>query len=99
MRLGLLAARKTIDLIRGGCGLVVSEIAPLRRAAHKQIGVPAEWIPPVAKANRGDALVGLRSYFRRMGFERLGPSGHYATSTTQVTPSGEELLRPKESEE
>lgn len=100
LKLGLLVARKVIDILGNGCGLVVSEISPLRRPAHKQLGVPADWIPaPETKAARKAAPVRLRSYFRQMGFERLGRTPYYAVSTSQVTPSGEELLNPQTSGE
>jgi hypothetical protein len=40
LRLGLLAARKMVDLVGGGCGLVVSHIAPLRDDAYDMLRVP-----------------------------------------------------------
>jgi hypothetical protein len=95
LRLGLLAVRKLVDLLGGGVGLVVSEIAPLRSRAHKQLRVPADWLP----RHRTDeewkaATVGLRRYFRRMGFRRLGRTPYYALSLTQNAPSATELLGP-----
>ncbi len=100
LKLGLLVARKVIDLLGGGCGLVVAELSPLRRAAHQQLRVPADWIPaPETKEGRRAAPVKLRSYFRQMGFVRLGRTPYYAMSTTQVTPSSEELLKPRTVEE
>lgn len=96
LRLGLLVARKMIDLLGGGCGLVVSQISPLRRAAHRDLGVPAKWIPaPRSEAAKKAAPVRLRGYFRQMGFERLGRTPYYVLSTTQRTPGGEELLNPR----
>ena len=44
LKLGLLAVRKLVDLLGGGVGLAVSEIAPLRADAHKQLRVPADWL-------------------------------------------------------
>jgi hypothetical protein len=45
LKLGLLAVRKMIDLLGGGCGLVVCHIAPLRRDAHRMLKVPKVWLP------------------------------------------------------
>ncbi len=100
LKLGLLVARKLIDILGGGYGLVVSHIAPLRREAHKSLNVPAEWIPaPRTEEGRKAAPARLRGHFRQMGFERVGRSPYYAMSTTQVTPSSEELLKPRVVEE
>ena len=87
LKIGLLAARKLVDLLGGGCGLVVSEISPLRREAHKHLGVPEEWIPESTTPGA------LRRYFRQMGFECLGKTSFYAMPTALVTPTAEELLR------
>ena len=95
LRLGLLAVRKFVDLIGGGCGLVVSEIAPLRPDAHKALRVPAKWLPRLSsKDDARDGAVRLRRYFRRMGFRRLGRTPYYAMSLNQVTPTASELLGP-----
>ena len=95
LKIGLLVARKIIDLLGSGCGLIVSEIAPLLRSTHKYLEVPAKWIPkPRTKDARKDAVVGLRSYFRQMGFKRIGRSGYYALSNTLKTPIAKDLLRP-----
>src|SRR4051812_46448651 len=40
LRLGLLAARKMIDLLGGGCGLTVAYIAPLNTDSDEFKGVP-----------------------------------------------------------
>jgi hypothetical protein len=100
LKLGLLVARKLIDLLAGGCGLVVSEIAPLRREAHRELGVPAKWIPKGAtKENRRAALKDVRAYFRQVGFERLGRSPYYFLSTAMKLPSAGDLLKPESSDE
>jgi len=44
-KLGLLAARKFVDLVGGGCGLAVSFIASLRHDAARMLGVPKSWLP------------------------------------------------------
>jgi hypothetical protein len=93
LKLGLLAVRKLVDLIGGGCGLAVSLIAPLRHDAAKLLGVPREWLPKHEnKEERREAMVTLRRYFRRMGFRRLGRSPYYALAMNQVTPNATELL-------
>ncbi len=100
LRVGLLAARKMIDMLGGGCGIVVSEIAPLRRAAHEGLGVPAAWTPKTTtKEDRADAVSSLRGYYRQMGFTRLGRTPYYALGTALTSPSAEELLRPQTREE
>lgn len=97
LKLGLLAVRKLVDLLGGGVGLAVSEIAPLRAKAHKQLRVPSDWIPQNAtKDERKVATVHLRRYFRRMGFRRLGHTPYYALSMTQITPNATELLGPND---
>src|SRR4051794_2027510 len=45
LRVGLLAARKLVDLLGGGCALVVADIAPLRPDAHDMLRVPQSWLP------------------------------------------------------
>jgi hypothetical protein len=99
VKLGLLAARKMIDLLGGGCGLVVSEIAPLRRAAHASLKVPASWIPrQVTREGRRQAVLRLRRYFRRLGFTRLDRTPYYVLSLARRAPTLAELLRPEERE-
>ncbi|QDU20549.1 hypothetical protein [Urbifossiella limnaea] len=95
LKLGLLAVRRFVDLVGGGCGLAVSYIAPLRHAASRMLGVPKSWLPShERKADRRAAAVRLRGYFRGMGFERLGRSWYYALPLNMVTPSASELLGP-----
>jgi hypothetical protein len=93
LKLGLLAVRKLVDLVGGGCGLAVSLIAPLRHSAAKVLRVPPSWVPKhTSKGERRAATVKLRRYFRRMGFRRLGRTPYYALSMSQVTPTVAELL-------
>jgi hypothetical protein len=93
LKLGLLAVRKLVDLVGGGCGLAVSLIAPLRRSAAKVLRVPPSWLPKhTSKEERRAATDKLRRYFRRVGFRRLGRSPNYALSMSQVTPTAEGLL-------
>src|SRR5262249_39661142 len=44
LRLGLLAVRRFVDLVGGGCGLAVSLVAPLRHDAARMVGVPPSWL-------------------------------------------------------
>jgi len=93
LKLGLLAVRKFVDLVGGGCGLVVSFIAPLRYDAAPLIRVPKSWLPSHAgEEERRAALVRLRGYFRLMGFERLGRSWYYALPLNLIVPGATELL-------
>jgi hypothetical protein len=93
LKLGLLAVRRLVDLVGGGCGLAVSHIAPLRHEAAKALRVPGSWLPRHrGKEERRAATVRLRGYFRRMGFERLGRTPYYALPMNQNTPTASELL-------
>ena len=93
LKVGLLAVRKLVDLIGGGCGLTVSLIAPLRHKAAQLLHVPKSWLPRhETKEERRAAAVKLRRYYRRMGFERLGRTPYYALPLNLVTPTAAELL-------
>jgi hypothetical protein len=96
LKVGLLAARKAIDLLAGGCGLVVCDIAPLRRDAHQWVGVPASWIPAQKTSQaRREATRKLRRYYGRLGFRRLGKTPYCAMSMARLTPTLDDLLRPR----
>jgi hypothetical protein len=93
LRLGLLAVRKFVDLVGGGVGLAVSEIAPLRADAHEALRVPADWLPDhTTEGAQKGAAVRLRRYFRQMGFRRLERTPYCALSLTKVNPTAAELL-------
>jgi len=95
LRLGLVAARKLVDLMGGGCGLTVCDITPLRHDAHGLLCVPPSWLPRHhSKQERQEAIVKLRRYFRQMGFERIGKTRYYGLSMTRVLPTLGDLLRP-----
>jgi hypothetical protein len=94
LKLGLLAIRKAADILGGGSGLAVCEIAPLNPDAHQRLGAPLSWIPRHrTAADRRHATTKLRRYARTMGFVRLGRSPYYALPLNHVTPSAVELLR------
>jgi hypothetical protein len=96
LRLGLLAARKVIDLLGGGCGLTVSRIAPLNPDAEEFRGVPAGWIPRHGSVDeRRAATMKLRRHFRRMGFERIRGTRFHGLSMARMVPTLEDLLRPR----
>jgi hypothetical protein len=95
LKLGQLAARKLVDLLGGGCGLVVSHIAPLRLDAYRMLRVPKAWLPRhKTTKGRKRAVVKLRRYFRQMGFERIGRTCYYGMSMTRQTPTLADLLKP-----
>ena len=98
LRLGLLAVRKLIDLLGGGCGLAVSEVLPLDSEARDVLRVPASWLPrhETEEAHR-EAVRKLRRYFRRMGFERVGRTPFYALPLALETPTLADPLRPTRS--
>jgi hypothetical protein len=94
VRLGLLAARKMVDILGGGCGLVVAHIAPLRPGALELLRVPTSWLPRLQTKDAWcKAVVKLRRYYRQMGFERIGHSAYYGLSMAHKTPSLADLLR------
>ncbi|OWK47190.1 hypothetical protein [Fimbriiglobus ruber] len=94
LKVGLMAVRKLIDLVGGGCGLVVTDVAPLRTGAHTQLRVPRSWIPNhTTAAGYRDAAVKIRRYFRKMGFRRLGRTPFYALPTSLQMPTAADLLR------
>jgi hypothetical protein len=96
LKLGLLAARKMIDLLGGGCGLAVSYISPLRAESHEFAGVPAGWIPTHrGREEKRQARLRLRRYFRRMGFERIPGTRFHGLSLARSAPTLEDLLRPR----
>jgi hypothetical protein len=95
LKLGLLAARKLIDLLGGGCGLTVSHIAPLSGAAPRLLRIPASWVPQNGSKEAEKRAAGkLRRYFKKMGFERIDKTPYYGLSMTRVTPTLGELLKP-----
>ncbi len=95
LKLGLLAARKMIDLLGGSCGLVVSHVAPLNPDAGEFCKVPPTWIPRhECKEGEREARRKLRRYFRRMGFRRIKGTRYHGLSMTQVTPTLSDLIRP-----
>jgi hypothetical protein len=97
LKLGLLAVRKFVDLVGGGCGLAVSLVASLRHDAARMLGVPKAWLPRhETKDDRQAAKVRLRGYFRRMGFEGLGRTGYYALPLNLIVPGAAELLKGPE---
>jgi len=94
LRLGLLAVRKLVDLLGGGCGLVVSFIHPLNPEADQFRGVPAGWIPRHGcKEDEREGRRKLRRYFRRMGFRKIEGTRFDGLSTAQPVPSLSDLLR------
>jgi hypothetical protein len=96
LRLGLLAARKMVDLLGGGCGLTVAEVLPLDPRVYELVGVPASWIPGHDTAeSRLEAREKLRRYVERLGFERVGRTDSYGLSMARKTLTLADLLRPE----
>jgi hypothetical protein len=97
LKLGLLAARKMVDLLGGGCGLVVSHIAPLRPDAYHMLRIPKSWLRRHNTAEaRKQTVFKLRRYFRQMGFERIGRTYYYGLSMARQVPTLADLLRPSQ---
>jgi hypothetical protein len=99
LRLGLLAARKTVDLLGGGCGLTVAAVLPLGPDAQDLVGVPASWIPrhDTTQSQR-EARRKLRRYVKRLGFERIQGTDYYGLPMARETPTLADLLRPERGE-
>jgi hypothetical protein len=87
LKLGLMAARKLIDLLGGGCGLVVSWVYPLNPDSDDFGKVPAGWIPRHAGEDQEKEA-------RRKGFRRVGKTRYDALSMSRKTPSLEDIVRP-----
>ena len=95
LKLGLLAARKLIDLLGGGCGLAVSWFYPLNPDAADFARVPAGWVPRHSGADEAkEARRKLRRHFRRMGFRRVGKTRYDALSLSRKAPTLEDIVRP-----
>ena len=90
LKLGLMAVRTTVERLGGGCDLAVCFIAPLRRAAHRELRVPARWLPATRKGAAGK----LRRYYRRMGFRRIPGTRYHALPLALDIPSAEDLIEP-----
>ncbi len=94
LRLGLVAARRAIDLLAGGCALVAWNIQPLAADGDKAVGLPASWLPRLdGPAAVRQARVKLRRYFRTMGFRRIRRTPFYGLSLARRLPSRAEILR------
>jgi hypothetical protein len=95
LKLGLLAARKLIDMVGGGCGLVVSWIYPLNPDAAEFLRVPNGWIPRHAgKDEEREARRKLRQHFRALGFRRVGKTRFDVLSLSRVSPTLSDLIQP-----
>jgi hypothetical protein len=95
LKLGLLAARKMIDLLGGGCGLTVSWIYPLHPDAEEFGKVPAGWIPRHgSREGEREARARLRRHFRRMAFERIPGTRYHGLSMARLTPTLADLIKP-----
>lgn len=95
LKLGLVAIRKAVDLLGGGCGLTVCQPAPVHPESFDMIGIPGTWLPEnLTREERQEATRKLRRYLKRMGFRRIGRSPYYGLSMTHVMPSVDDLLKP-----
>jgi hypothetical protein len=95
LKLGLLAARKLIDMVGGGCGLAVSWVYPLNPDAAELKRVPKGWIPRhEGKDEERQARTKLRRYFGGLGFRRVGRTRFDALSLSQVAPNLSDLIQP-----
>lgn len=95
LKLGLVAIRKAVDLLGGGCGLTVCQPAPLQADSFDLAGIPEDWLPQNSSdEGQREARRKLRRYLKKMGFRRIYRSPFYGLSMTHVMPSVEELLRP-----
>jgi hypothetical protein len=96
LKLGLLALRKLVDLLGGGCALVVSDIQPLNPDAYRLIKVPPSWLRRNESDEEGRLARGkLRHYFRTMGFRRIGRTKYFGLSLSHKVPTLGDLISPK----
>jgi hypothetical protein len=96
LKLGLLAVRKLVDLLGGGCALAVGDIQPLNLDAHRLIQVPPSWLPRnESEEERRLACRKLRHYFRTMGFQRIGRTKYFGLSLSHQLPTLADLIKPK----
>jgi hypothetical protein len=94
LKLGLLATRKMIDLLGGGCDLAVSWVYPLNHESGEFHKVPANWIPRHAsESEEKEARRKLREHFRQLGFRRIGKTKVDGLSLSQVTPRLADIIR------
>jgi hypothetical protein len=96
LKLGLLAARKLIDMLAGGCALVVADIQPLHLDARPSLKVPPSWLP----RQEGDddlrlARRKLRGYFCTMGFRQIRHTRYFGLSLTRRAPTLAEIIKPR----
>jgi hypothetical protein len=95
LKLGLMAARKTIDLLGGGCGLAVSWTYPLNPDAAEFAKVPTGWIPRHGgEVEEKEARRKLRRHFQGMGFRRLGRTRYDVLSLARKAPTLEDIVKP-----
>jgi hypothetical protein len=95
LHLGLLAVRRLVDLLGGGCGLAVWKIRPPPASAGEALRVPRSWLPRHRTAGeRRAAARRLRGYYGRMGFRRVGGTAYHGLSIARPAPSLTDLLGP-----
>jgi hypothetical protein len=95
LKLGLMAARKMIDLLGGGGGLAVSWVYPLNPDAKLFSKVPVGWIPRHGgQDEEKEGRRKLRRHFRRVGFRRVGKTRFDALPLSRTTPTLEDIVRP-----
>jgi hypothetical protein len=95
LKLGLLAVRKLLDLLGGGCGLAVAKMLPPHPGVYARLRVPPSWVP--GSAGEDSLRAGawkLRRHFERMGFEPLRGTPYHALSPAAPAPGARDLLRP-----
>jgi hypothetical protein len=95
LHLGLLAVRRLVDLLGGGCGLAVWKIRPPPAAAGEALRVPRAWLPRHrTPGERRDAVRRLCGYYGRMGFRRVGGTCYHGLSMVRPAPTLTDLLGP-----
>jgi hypothetical protein len=95
LKLGLLVARRMIDVLGRGCGLAVCEPSPILPDAFDELHVPRSWLPrQPTRRSRDEAAKKLRGHFRQMGFRRIQGTPFLGLSLTLQAPRWAELLQP-----
>jgi GNAT superfamily N-acetyltransferase len=89
--LGLLAARRVMDVFEPDDGLVLVKPFPLQFNAHQRSAVAKDTDLAAFTCDEKTAFKKLRKHWERLGFRRIPKTEYYALSPAVVTPSMRDL--------
>src|SRR5205085_1777674 len=67
LKMGQLIARRLIELLGTGCGLVLADVRPLRADSCEALGVPPHWAPAANEEGQSK----LERYAAHIGMQHL----------------------------